>query len=155
MRYSLRRAAQVAVRHDLYVCVEPHGVYTKTAAGLLRIVDLASSPRIQVNWDTGNAYLAGVEDPYEALEKVRDRVMHVHAKDISFRHSEAERGRVTGTPVGCACGEGVVDWERVLRILAPLDREIFLSVECGTIDEAERSLTFLRGLLARQGVAAA
>ena len=155
MRYSLRRAAQVAERHDLYVCVEPHGVYTKTAAGLLRIVDLAPSPRIQVNWDTGNAYLAGVEDPYEALEKVRDRVMHVHAKDISFQHSEAERGRVTGTPVGCACGEGVVDWERVLRILAPLDREIYLSVECGTIDEAERSLTFLRGLLARQGVAAA
>ena len=81
--------------------------------------------------------------------------MHVHAKDISFQHSEAERGRVTGTPVGCACGEGVVDWERVLRILAPLDREIYLSVECGTIDEAERSLTFLRGLLARQRVAAA
>ncbi len=59
----------------------------------------------------------------------------------------AERGQVTGTPVGCACGEGVVDWKRVLKIMEPVDREIFLSVECGTIDQAARSLTFLKGLL--------
>ena len=40
--------------------------------------------------------------------------------------------------------KGVVDWERVLHILDPLDREVVLSVECGKVDEAERSLTFLR-----------
>lgn len=147
MRYSLRKASQVAARHEVYICVEPHGVYTKTADGLLKIVDLVSSEWIGVNWDTGNAYLAGVEDPYEALEKVRDRVLHVHAKDISFEHSERERGKVTGTPVGCACGDGVVDWERVLSILDPLDREITLSVECGTIEEAEKSLPFLRDVI--------
>jgi sugar phosphate isomerase/epimerase len=144
MRYSLRKAEMVARRHGVVICVEPHGVYTKTARGLLKIVDLVPSPVIQVNWDTGNAYLAGLEDPYEALELVRDRVHHVHAKDISLGHAEAERGKVTGTPVGCACGEGLVDWERVLRILDPLDRELFLSVECGTVDEAERSLAYLR-----------
>ena len=143
MRYSLRKAEMVARRHGVYICVEPHGIYTKTSEGLLKIVDLVPSEWIAVNWDTGNAYLAAVEDPYEALERVRDRVRHVHAKDISFAHSEAERGKVTGAPVGCACGEGVVDWERVLHILEPLDRELFLSVECGTIDEAERSLAFL------------
>lgn len=146
MRYSLTKAEMVARRHGVYLCLEPHGVYTKTADGLLKIVDLVPSPWIQVNWDTGNAYLAGIEDPYEALEKVRDRVYHVHAKDISIEHSEAERGKVTGTPVGCACGEGLVDWERVLHILDPLDREIFLSVECGTIDQAERSLCFLQSI---------
>lgn len=143
MRYSLLKAEMVARRHGIYLCLEPHGIYTKTADGLLKIVDLVPSPWIQVNWDTGNAYLAGIEDPYEALGKVRDRVFHVHAKDISIEHSDAERGKVTGTPVGCACGEGLVDWERVLHILDPLDRELFLSVECGTIDQAERSLAFL------------
>lgn len=147
MRYSLTKAEMVARRHGVYLCLEPHGVYTKTADGLLKIVDLVPSPWIQVNWDTGNAYLAGIEDPYESLAKVRDRVYHVHAKDISYEHGEAERGKVTGTPVGCACGEGVVDWERVLHILDPLDREIFLSVECGTIDQAERSLGFLTGVI--------
>lgn len=144
MRYSLTKAAMVAARHGIHICIEPHGIYTKTADGLLKIVNLVDSPWIAVNWDTGNAYLAGIEDPYESLGKVRDQVRHVHAKDISMEHGERERGKVTGTPVGCACGEGLVDWERILEILDPLDREITLSVECGTIDEAERSLGFLR-----------
>jgi len=154
MRYTLQKAALVAERHAVYVCVEPHGIYTKTSEGLLRIVELVPSPWIQVNWDTGNAYLAAAEDPYEALERVVDRVYHVHAKDISFEHSERERGKVTGTPTGCACGEGVVDWERVLSILDPLDRELTLSVECGTVDQAERSLAFLDRLTAGRAVPA-
>lgn len=144
MRYTLTRVAQVCARHKKYLCIEPHGTYTKTAAGLLKIVRLIDSPWIQVNWDTGNSYLAGIEDPYEGLELVRDYVHHIHAKDISIAQGEAERGKVTGTPVGCACGEGVVDWKRMAKILEPIDREIFLSVECGRIDEAERSLAFLR-----------
>jgi len=147
MTYTLTRANQVAQRRGIYICIEPHGVYTKTAEGLLRIVNLVKSPWIAVNWDTGNSYLAAVEDPYEGLERVRDHVRHVHAKDISMEHSGAERGKVTGTPVGCACGEGMVDWERVLSILDPLDRDIFFSVECGTIDQAERSLRFLRRVM--------
>jgi sugar phosphate isomerase/epimerase len=148
MHYTLQRLSHVAARHEIYICIEPHGIYTKTAAGLLRIVNLVSSPWIAVNWDTGNSYLAGVEDPYEGLAQVRDWVRHVHAKDIDLGHAAVERGKVTGTPVGCACGDGVVDWERVLSILDPLDREITLSVECGTIDQAARSLAFLRKLLA-------
>ena len=151
MRYSLEKAALVAARHRICVCIEPHGIYTKTSEGLLRIVDLVPSPWIQVNWDTGNAYIAGAEDPYEGLERAVEHVYHVHAKDISFEQSESSRGTVTGTPVGCACGEGVVDWERVLRILDRLDREITLSVECGTIDQAERSLKFLSDLIGSRG----
>jgi len=144
MHYTLRRMLPTLERHKVFLCVEPHGIYTATVDGLLRIVNLVPSPWIQVNWDTGNAYLAGQEDPYQALQAARDYIRHVHAKDISFEHAEKERGKVTGTPVGCACGEGAVDWDRVLKILDPLDRDIFLSVECGTIDQAERSLAFLR-----------
>ncbi len=144
MHYSLLKANMVAARHQVFVCIEPHGIYTKTAAGLLRIVNLVDSPWIAVNWDTGNSYLAGIEDPYEGLAMVRHRVRHLHAKDISLQQSDAQRGKVTGTPVGCACGEGVVDWDKVFGILDPLDLELFLSVECGTIEQAERSLVFLR-----------
>jgi sugar phosphate isomerase/epimerase len=147
MYYTLRKIEMVARRHQVYVCIEPHGIYTKTAAGLLRIVNLVKSPWIRVNWDTGNSYLAGVEDPYEGLELVKDQVFHVHAKDISMEQSESDRGKVTGTPVGCACGQGVVDWKRVLDILDPLNRELILSVECGTIQQAKDSLTFLDKLI--------
>ncbi len=149
MKYTLTKAAQVAARHKVHICVEPHGVYTKTVEGLMRIVNLVQSPWIGVNWDTGNSYLAGIEDPYDGLMAVRQQVRHIHAKDISIAQGEAERGLVTGTPVGCACGEGVVDWDRVIEIMEPIDREIFLSVECGTIGEAERSLRFLKKTLGK------
>jgi sugar phosphate isomerase/epimerase len=143
MKYTLSKMAHIMARHKKFLCIEPHGIYTKTADGLMRIVKLVDSPWIKVNWDTGNSYLAGIEDPYEGLTKVRDYVYHIHAKDISFEISSKERGKVTGTPVGCACGEGAVDWQRVKKIMEPIDREIFLSVECGKIDEAARSLEFL------------
>jgi sugar phosphate isomerase/epimerase len=150
MYYTLRKVEMVAKRHQVYVCIEPHGLYTKSSAGLLRIVNLVQSPWIKINWDTGNSYLAGVEDPYKGLEKVKDFVYHVHAKDISIAQSETERGKVTGTPVGCACGQGVVDWDKILDILDPLGREIILSVECGTIKQAEDSLKFLKDLIAKR-----
>ena len=147
MRYTLTRAAQCAARHKVWLCIEPHGIYTRTSQGLLRIVRLVDSPWIQVNWDTGNAYLAGAEDPYEGLTAVRDAVYHVHAKDISMQHGAAERGKVTGTPVGCACGDGVIDWEKVVAICKRAPRPICLSVECGTVDQAARSIAHLRTLV--------
>jgi len=149
MHYTLHRLQPVLERHRKYLCIEPHGVYTKESRGLLKIVQLVDSPWIGVNWDTGNAYLAGVEDPYDGLSRVLDFVRHVHAKDISFEQSDKERGSVTGTPVGCACGEGVVEWERVIRLLDTLDREITLSVECGTIEQADTSLRHLTSVLER------
>jgi sugar phosphate isomerase/epimerase len=54
---------------------------------------------------------------------------------------------VTGTPVGCACGDGVIDWAKVIEICRTASRDIVLSVECGTIDQAARSVKYLRALL--------
>lgn len=153
MRYTLTKARFVAERHKVNVCIEPHGTFSCTSEGLLRIADLAPSPYININFDTGNFYLAELEDLYEGLDRVKDRVVHIHAKDISQQHSADERGQVTGTPVGCALGEGMVDWERIFAVLEPLDRQIFLSVECGKVDEAERSLQFLRKVLGDKLVA--
>jgi sugar phosphate isomerase/epimerase len=143
MQYTLSIAAKAAERRNIEIGLEPHQIYSQKPQGLDRIYGLVDSPAIGINFDTGNAYLAG-QDPYEWLEHVRDRLVHLHAKDISVQQSEDERGRVTGTPVGCACGEGVIDWARVLAILAPLDREICLSVECGTVEQAAASIQHLR-----------
>lgn len=90
--------------------IEPHQSISRTTDGLLKIATLVDSPCLRVNCDTGNAYLGG-EDPYAGLSVVTDLLVHVHAKEISMQHSEAERGQVTGTPVGCACSDGVIDWE--------------------------------------------
>jgi sugar phosphate isomerase/epimerase len=103
-----------------------------------------------VNYDTGNAFLAG-EDPYEGLKAVQHLLVHIHAKDIAFQQAEAEKGKVTGTPVGCACGDGAVDWAKVMAILRAAGYEGVLSVECGTPDQAARSLAHLRPLVTQQG----
>ncbi len=76
-----------------------------------------------------------------------DRLFHLHAKDISVSQSDAERGQVTGTPVGCACGEGIIDWARVITICKKCPRDIVISVECGTVAQAERSIAHLKSLL--------
>ncbi len=147
MRYSLTVVAQTAERYGVFVGIEPHGVYTTTVEGLLRIVDLVPSPWIKINFDTGNSYLAG-SDPITDLKQVAGKVVHVHAKDIAFDMAEEKRGHVTGTPVGCACGDGVVDWSQVVEILRGVDYEGVLSVECGTVPQAERSIEHLRQVLA-------
>ncbi|MCB1127740.1 MAG: sugar phosphate isomerase/epimerase, partial [Verrucomicrobiae bacterium] len=75
-------------------------------------------------------------------------LVHLHAKDISVEHGEAERGKVTGTPVGCACGDGVVDWKKVIDIVRKqAKQDIVLSVECGTVEQAERSIKHLKSLV--------
>jgi sugar phosphate isomerase/epimerase len=147
MKYTLTKVLRTAERYDVSIGIEPHQSISKTTAGLLRIARLADSPLLCINYDTGNAFLGG-EDPYAGLQAAADRVAHVHAKDISVQHAEKEKGKVTGTPVGCACGDGVIDWARVVRILRDVDYQGVLSVECGTPEQAARSLKHLSGVLA-------
>jgi len=146
MRYVLHEAAAAAEARGILIGLEPHQQYSKTPDGLDRIYNLIDSPVIGINFDTGNSYLAG-QDPIAWLERVKDRLIHLHAKDISVQQSDSERGKVTGTAVGCACGDGVIDWARVIEICRALPRDIVFSVECGTVEQAERSLKHLKGLL--------
>lgn len=149
MRYTLQEAAKVAEPRGILIGLECHQQYSKHPEGLERIYNLVKSPSIGLNFDTGNAYLCG-HDPLAWLDRIIDRVVHIHAKDISVEHSKAERGKVTGTPVGCACGDGVIDWAKVIAICRKAKRDIVLSVECGTIEQAERSLRHLKPLLAKK-----
>jgi sugar phosphate isomerase/epimerase len=146
MRYTLMEASKVAEPRGILIGLEPHQQYTKHPDGLDRIYKLVKSPSIGINFDTGNSYLCG-HDPYKWLQRVLNRLVHLHAKDISVEQSGAERGKVTGTPVGCACGDGVIDWARVIKICRKAKRDIVFSVECGTIDQAERSIKHLRKIL--------
>jgi sugar phosphate isomerase/epimerase len=145
MKYTLKKVLQVAERRGIFIGIEPHQSISRTTEGLLRIANLVDSPMLRVNYDTGNAFLGGA-DPYAGLQSVLPKLVHVHAKDIALTQAEAEKGKVTGTPVGCACGDGVIDWGRVISILRAGNYKGVLSVECGTSPQAERSLSHLRNL---------
>jgi sugar phosphate isomerase/epimerase len=146
MKYTLRAVLRTAERYRVFIGIEPHQSISRSTEGLLKIVGLVESPLLRVNYDTGNVYLAG-GDPYEGLQAVSPLLVHVHAKDITVEHADAERGKVTGTPVGCACGDGVIDWQRVISILHGANFNGVLSVECGTEEQAARSLAHLNRLL--------
>jgi len=147
MKYTLTVVLRTAERYRVDVGIEPHQSISRTTEGLLRIATLVESPCLRVNYDTGNAYLGG-QDPYEGLKAVRHLLVHLHAKDIAIRQAEAERGKVTGTPVGCACGDGVIDWKKIVAILRDSGYDGVLSVECGTPEQAARSLAHLKAVLA-------
>lgn len=146
MRYTLKKTLQIAERYGVFIAIEPHQSLSKKTEGLLRIATLVPSPNLRINYDTGNAFLGG-EDPYEGLKAVLPLLVHIHAKDISIRMAETEKGKVTGTPVGCACGEGVIDWPRVIHILHEAKWNGVLSVECGTPQQAGDSLKNLSAIL--------
>lgn len=151
MRYTLKKVLQIAERYDVRIGIEPHQSITKTTEGLLRIASLTPSPMLRINYDTGNAFLGGA-DPYEGLQAVLPQLVHVHAKDISVGQAASEQGKVTGTPVGCACGEGVIDWSRVVKILRQGGYTGALSVECGTRNQAISSLKHLKKIMQEQNV---
>jgi sugar phosphate isomerase/epimerase len=144
MRYVLEEATAVAERREVTVALETHAEYTDTPAALQKTLALVDSPALAVNFDTGNTFLSG-NDPHEWLEAIVGDVVHVHAKDISPADAEQYRGKVKGM-LGCACGDGVIDWPRIIEICRSVPRDLVLSIECGTIDDAERSLAYFRSL---------
>ena len=109
IRYSIMEAVKVCEPRGIKLGLEMHQTYSLIPDKYDRILNLVSSPNVGANFDTGNAYLGGI-DPIAWLERIKHRLVHMHAKDISLQQSESERGKVMGTPVGCACGDGVIDW---------------------------------------------
>lgn len=146
MRIVLRAIAETCADNGVYLGVEQHGPYTAKIKHMKRILELVDSPWIACNYDCGNTFLGG-DDPYEMLDAVIDKVVHVHAKDISVKQAESEKGKVTGTAVGCACGDGVIDWHRLVKRLKKGGFKGVLSVECGTEAEAVKSLAYLTQVL--------
>ena len=146
MRYVLKEASLVAEPRGIKIGIEPHQQYTTKPELYDKIIDLAGSPAVAANFDMGNSYIGG-QDPYTWLEKIKHKVVHMHAKDISVEQSEAERGTITGTPVGCACGDGVIDWARAIAICKTVPQDIVFSVECASVEAAARSIDHLRKLI--------
>lgn len=146
MRYTLHEAALVAERRGIKIAIETHGPYTATPDRLDAMLKLVDSPVFTVNLDTGNSYLSN-NDPAEWLETIISQVTHLHAKDISREDAARYRGKVRGM-LGCACGDGVIDWPRIVRTLSLADHDTVLSVECGSLEAAKKSFSYLSALIA-------
>jgi len=152
MRQYYRVVLDWAERYHIIINVEPHGPYTTNPETMERILGFYHSPYLRMNFDTGNTFIAG-QDPVEFLRRFRDKVSHVHIKDVSSELAEAVRGGTTG--IACsvvAIGEGV-NAENIagcIEVLKEMDWDGVLSIECEAAPgKIEQSIEWLRKEIAR------
>src|SRR5574341_832936 len=89
MKYTLATALRTAERYGIAIGIEPHQSISKTTEGLMKIATLVDHPLLRINYDTGNAHLGG-SNPYEGLKAAGKRLVHIHAKDISYEQRSEE-----------------------------------------------------------------
>ena len=117
------------------------------------ILDRVPSPLLAVNYDPSNAILAG-EDPIELLQKVKSRVVTMHASDRTLkpgytlsdlRSQENATGYASVLQHG-EIGKGLNDFDAIFSILRDAGFDGWVSIEDGVngIDELRRSAEFLR-----------
>ncbi|MBP6785980.1 MAG: sugar phosphate isomerase/epimerase [Candidatus Promineofilum sp.] len=123
---------EVAARYDMIINIEPHGHYTTKPEFMERMLGFFDTPLLRMNMDTGNTFIAG-QDPVAFLQRFRDKVSHVHVKDVSQSLAAAMRGELTGIAVSqTAIGDGVnVDnIRRCFDILVDTGYDGVVSIEC-------------------------
>ncbi len=146
---SLDAIIPCARSHGVRFAIELHNALTARPDMLAKLLARFGPEDLGVNFDTGNAFLAG-NDPVEYLRGIASRVVHVHIKDIPASQVH-ERGKVTGTRVGVAAGDGVIDLPGIVGVLAESGYQGVLSVECDTRAQAGKSLSHLERLLPSPG----
>ena len=156
MKRSYGQILEVAEAYEITINIEVHGYFTTKPDLLARMLAFCNSPYLRLNLDTGNSFIAG-QDPVAFCRRFKNRVNHVHVKDVSQSLADAVRGEQTGIAVShCSIGEGVNggNIRRVLKILHQSGFDGVLSMECEGAGGPmiERSLEWLRGTLDELGI---
>jgi inosose dehydratase len=137
----VRLAEAMGVR----ILLEPHGELTDSIEGLNAILDrLGRADNLGINLDTGNSWLGGA-DPVEMAKAFKDRIWHVHWKDLPADW-ETKRGTMYGCGFGpVALGEGVIDITGVYDVIK--DAQVsYSTLEVGGDDNMLRSYAYLKAL---------
>jgi sugar phosphate isomerase/epimerase len=158
----IRRALDYAEKRDVVLCFENHykvgdwlyPEFAQQEEPFLAVLDaVGESPCFGVQYDPSNAVVGGF-DPIAFLEKVKHRVVTVHASDrylvpgTTLEEITARDGTV-GYPDKLKHGEtgkGTNDYDAIFRILSEVGFAGWISVEDGMdgLDELRRSVTFLK-----------
>ncbi len=86
---------RMAEDYGVRILLEPHGPVTDSITGLQEVFARLGNPdSLGVNLDTGNSWLGGA-DPVEMAKVFRDKIHHIHWKDLS-EEWEPKRGTLYG-----------------------------------------------------------
>lgn len=121
------------------------------------LVSRLDDPNFGVNYDPSNTILAG-EDPLALLERVKHRVVTMHASDRYLAHGTIEDLRKEEDSIGYASrlrhgeiGKGMNDYDAIFSTLKEVGFDGWISIEDGVdgFDQLERSVAFLRKKIAQ------
>ena len=122
MKRSYQQILEVAELYEITINIEVHGYFTTDPDRLAEMLAFSDSPYLRLNLDTGNSFIAG-QDPVQFAARFKQKVSHVHVKDVSPSLAAAVRGGQTGIAVShCALGDGV-NAENIRRALQILHRK--------------------------------
>lgn len=148
LKERLTEFSEVAKENQVYLAMEDHGSISVTPEGLPKIMDLVESEWLVVNFDTANIrrgdYVGTNSEKYEwklgaktshseveLLEKIAQRVRHVHFKDVLGREA-------------VTLGHGEIDLMGCLRVLKKTGFTGVLSYETEGWEEPEESEDMIR-----------
>ncbi|MHB8897922.1 MAG: sugar phosphate isomerase/epimerase family protein [Thermoguttaceae bacterium] len=141
---KLYTPVRMAADYGVHLLLEPHGPVTDSIRGIQDVMDMLGNPEsLGVNLDTGNSWLGGA-DPVEMARVFKDKIHHIHWKDLGPEWVEKR-----GTLYGCgfskiALGDGVVDIAGVCRVLKDANVRASTLEIVGSEDILARSVAYLR-----------
>lgn len=158
---GIRRSLEHAERRGVILCLENHykdgtwryPEFAQPEDVFLEILDRIDSPSLGVQYDPSNATVGGY-DPIRFLERVKHRVVTVHASDRylapgASRDALNQQDGATGYASALKHGEtgtGLNDYDAIFRILADVNFSGWISIEDGMdgLEEIRRSAEFLK-----------
>jgi len=144
MAEKLCTPVKMAQDYGVRILLEPHGPVTDSIKGLQDVLDRLGNPEaLGVNLDTGNSWLGGA-DPVEMARVFKDKIHHVHWKDL-----DAEWEPKRGTMFGCgfstiALGDGVIDIKGVCAVLKDANIASSTLEIVGSEDILKQSVAYLK-----------
>jgi sugar phosphate isomerase/epimerase len=163
---GIARSLEYAERRGVILCMENHykdgtwryPEFAQPEDIFLEIIGLIDSPNFGVQYDPSNAFVGGF-DPVRFLEKVRHRVVTMHASDRylapgatleDLKRGDGSTGYASALKHG-ETGKGLNDYDAIFRILAETGFDGWISVEAGMegLEEIARSVEFLKSKRAK------
>ena len=141
---KLYTPVKMAADYGVRILLEPHGPVTDSIQGLKDVFKMLGNPAaLGVNLDTGNSWLGGT-DPVEMAKVFKDKIHHVHWKDLG-----SEWIPKRGTQFGCgfstiAIGDGVIDIKGVCAALKGADIESSTLEIVGSAEILKKSKKYLQ-----------
>jgi inosose dehydratase len=141
---KLYSPVKMAADYGVHLLLEPHGPITDSIQGIQDVMDMLGNPEsLGVNLDTGNSWLGGA-DPVEMARVFRDKIHHIHWKDLGEEWVEKR-----GTLYGCgfstiALGDGVIDIAGVCEVMKWANVRSSTLEIIGSEDILKKSVDYLR-----------